>query len=319
MRSDSRRAASVSLVTALAALIAAAVVLQAAEPDATVTPVSGPSSLRRLGLKLHQTAMGWTGRLGPGPDAPPSPFRVATQPKVTEPVSLSGADLYRLNCRACHRADGTGAPDEVNSIVDPIRATSPVMVRRRMEETGRPITAAFAAQLARGAREDVLKRLENGGERMPAFRHLNRGEKDALLLYLEGLAGVPGARQRQLRIAVSATRIGEQLVKGTCHICHDATGSWPDPEALLDGAMPPLSGIVRQRTIHDVLTKVRDGKQVVMGTALIAYRGRMPVFDYLTDGEVTAAYGYLASYPPESVSQPTVAPSVPRKQVLATR
>jgi mono/diheme cytochrome c family protein len=318
MPSELRRAVSVSLATALAALVAA-VVLQAAEPDATVTPVSGPSSLRRLGLKLQQTAMGWTGRLGPGADAPASPFNLATLPRFTEPVSLSGADLYRLNCRACHRADGTGAPDEVNSIVDPIRATSPAMMRRRMEETGRPITAAFAGQLAQGARDDVAKRLENGGERMPAFGHLSRGEKDALLLYLEWLAGVPGAQQRQLRVAVSPTRIGEQLVKGTCHICHDATGSWPDPAALLDGAMPPLSGIVRQRTIHDVVTKVRQGKQVVMGTALIAYRGRMPVFDYLTDGEVTAAYGYLVSYPPESVPRPTVAPAGPGSHVVATR
>jgi hypothetical protein len=70
---------------------------------------------------------------------------------------------------------------------------------------------------------------------------------------------------------------------------------------LLDGAMPPLAGIARQRTIHDVLTKVRRGKPVVMGSALISYRGRMPVFDYLTDGEVSAAYGYLSSYPPESL------------------
>jgi hypothetical protein len=65
-------------------------------------------------------------------------------------------------------------------------------------------------------------------------------------------------------------------------------------------AFPPLAGIVRQRTLHDVVTKVRYGKTVVMGTALISYRGRMPVFDYLTDSEVSAAYGYLISHPPEA-------------------
>jgi mono/diheme cytochrome c family protein len=233
-------------------------------------------------------------------------LRVATAPALDAPVVLSGADFYRLNCRACHRADGRGAPEEVNSIIDPIRATSPVMVQRRMEATGRPISAAFAAQLARGSRQDVVKRLENGGERMPSFGYFGRAESDALLAYLEWLAGVPGAGLRQLRVVVSADRVGEHLVKGTCHICHDATGSWPEPQALLDGAMPPLAGIVRQGTIHDVLTKVRHGKPVVMGSTLISYRGRMPVFDYLTDGEVSAAYGYLSSYPPESLPRRTV-------------
>jgi hypothetical protein len=43
-----------------------------------------------------------------------------------------------------------------------------------------------------------------------------------------------------------------------------------------------------------------------MGVALISYRGRMPVFDYLTDGEVSAAYGYLSSYPPQSLPRRTV-------------
>jgi mono/diheme cytochrome c family protein len=240
-------------------------------------------------------------------------------PTPGEPVLLSGADLYRLNCRACHRADGSGAPEEVNSIIDPIRATSPVMVQRRMEATGRPIGAAFAGQLARGAREDVSKRLENGGEKMPAFGHLSRAENDALLAYLEWLADVPGAQQRQIRVAVSATRAGEHLVKGTCHICHDATGSWPDPEALLDGAIPSLAGVARQRTLHDVLTKVRYGKPVVMGAALISYRGRMPVFEYLTDGEISAAYAYLVSYPPESFPRRTVGSSVRGSHALATR
>jgi mono/diheme cytochrome c family protein len=318
MRPESHRPASVALAAALAAFVAA-VVVNAAEPSSAVTPVSGHSTLRRLGLKLQQTAMGWTGRLGPGPDVPLSPLRVATSPTLAGPVFLSGADLYRLNCRACHRADGSGAPEEVNSIIDPMRATSSGMVQRRMEATGRPITAAFAGQLARGAREDILKRLENGGERMPAFTHLSRAETDALLAYLQWLAGVPGAQQRQARVAVSDSRVGEHLVKGTCHICHDTTGLWPDPKALLDGTMPSLAGIARQRTLHDVLRKVRYGKAVVMGDPPIAYRGRMPVFDYLTDGEVSAAYGYLVSYPPESLPRRTVAPAVPGNRLVATR
>lgn len=318
MRPELRSPAPAALVAALAVVVAAAVVT-AADPGSTVTPVSGQSTLRRLGLKLQQTAMGWTGRLGPGPDAPLAPLHLATSPTPAGRVFLSGEDLYRLNCRACHRADGGGAPEEVNSIIDPIRATSSDMVQRRMEATGRPISVAFAGQLARGAREDFLKRLENGGERMPAFTHLSRGETDVLLAYLGWLAGVPGAQHRQTRVAVSDSRVGELMVKGTCHICHDATGVWPDPEALLDGTMPSLAGIARQRTLHDVLRKVRYGKAVVMGEALIAYRGRMPVFDYLTDAEVSAAYGYLVSYPPESLPRRMVAPGVPGNRIVVMR
>lgn len=272
------------------------------------TPVSGPGSLRRLGLQLQHSAMGWTGRLGPAADAAPPAWPRATPSVLPELSLLTGADLYRLNCRACHRADGRGAPAEILSVIDPIRATSPLMVRERMAAMGRPITAAFAGELAVGAREDVLKRLKNGGESMPAFDHLSRAEIDALFAYLEWLAGVPGADRRQLRVAEPASRIGEHLVKGTCHICHDATGPWPGPEALLDGVMPSLSSVVGQRTIDDVLAKVRRGKPVILGVARIAYRGRMPVFDYVSDGEVSAAYRYLVAYPP----QPAPARTAPR-------
>ena len=38
---------------------------------------------------------------------------------------------------------------------------------------------------------------------------------------------------------------------------------------------------------------------VVMGIAQVSYRGRMPVFDYLTDEEVEGAYLYLLAYPPQ--------------------
>lgn len=273
-----------------------------------VTPVSGPSNLHRLGLRLQQSAMGWTGRLGPPPDLASSATVVVRPSNLADPAILTGADLYRLNCRACHRVDGRGAPDEIKSIIDPIRSTSPLIMRQRMEERGSPINAAFARELASGTREDVLNRLKNGGEKMPAFDHLSGVEVDALFAYLEWLAGVPGAEHRQRRIAEPVSRVGEHLVKGTCHICHDATGPWPDPEALLDGARPSLAGLAAQRTIYDVLRKVRYGKPVIMGIAKISYRGRMPVFDYLTDGEVSAAYTYLIAYPPQSAPRHVAPP-----------
>jgi len=55
------------------------------------------------------------------------------------------------------------------------------------------------------------------------------------------------------------------------------------------GAIPSLAAIARRRPIHDVITKVRYGKAVTMGALNVSYRRRMPVFDYLTSAEVTAA------------------------------
>ncbi len=149
--------------------------------SSAVTPVSGRSHLHRLGLKLHQSAMGWTGRLGPAPEAGVTGRAVSTPAVPPADMVLTGADLYRLNCRACHRQDGRGAPDEVRSIIDPVRATSPDALRRRMEALGRPVGAAFARNLAAESRADILERLAAGGEKMPAFDHLSGAEGEALL------------------------------------------------------------------------------------------------------------------------------------------
>ncbi len=74
---------------------------------------------------------------------------------------------------------------------------------------------------------------------MPSFSYLTDNEINALIGYLDVLADVPEAG-KTATVTEPATRIGELLVKGTCHICHDATGTWPDPEALLQGSIPDL-------------------------------------------------------------------------------
>ena len=74
----------------------------------------------------------------------------------------------------------------------------------------------------------------------------------------------------------------------------------PNADALLNGEVPPLTELPKHRTVLDVIQKVRRGAPVIMGRAAFPYRGRMPVFDYLTDDEVAAAYMYLLAYPPRS-------------------
>ena len=267
----------------------------------TVTPLRGPSNLERVGLTVQTSAMGRTGLWGPPPNANPASLPGITYSEnITHPSRLSGADLYRLDCQACHQADGGGSPPEINAIIDPVRATSTVVMMERMKKIGRPITAAFAQQLATASRKDLLDRLKNGGQKMPPFGHLTGAEVQALFAYLELLAKVPGAEKRQLAVTEPVVRIGELLSKGTCHICHAASGRWPAPQELLQGAVPSLGSIATERSMFQVVRKVRYGTPVVMGQASVSSRGRMPVFNYLKDDEVASAYLYLLIYPPSS-------------------
>src|SRR5262249_8999447 len=94
------------LALALPGLAQKAPVLKAGHDD-SVTPVAGPSWLTHLGIPLDRTYLGQgAGRYGPAPDQPPEPRVEALGLHRT--ITLSGEDLYRLNCQACHRDSGKG-------------------------------------------------------------------------------------------------------------------------------------------------------------------------------------------------------------------
>ena len=263
-------------------------------------PVTGESWLNHLHRSFGDTSMGKTGRLGPPPagsDVSPSqPAEVIeTWPTTT---TLRGADLYRLNCRACHGEAGLGAPPEINSVVNPVRATSVLLVIKRMKSTGMDITPAAAAELAEQSKSALLLRLHNGGESMPPFPHLSEAEIRVLLAYLNQLAGVTPAGSRQNTVKESSLRVGEHIVKSTCHICHDATGANPSYQELEDGAIPPLETLPARVNEAAFIRKVTTGAPIVMGTPPTPHRGRMPVFAYLTREEAADVYLYLTQYPP---------------------
>ena len=156
----------------------------------------------------------------------------------------------------------TFGASSVNTLIGRVQGTSLELWRHRMRELDRPIDPLFARQVVAGARSDLFKRLADGGQRMPPFGYLRDDEGQALFAYLELLAGVPGACRRQRTVAVPEARVGEYLVKGTCHICHDATGAWPTPAALMDGAVPPLSGMLTRHSASAVIRKIREGAPV---------------------------------------------------------
>src|SRR5271166_1348685 len=279
--------------------------------DVPVTVVAGESWLSHLNRPFNETSMGKTGHLGPPPSVPgeeTAHWQPELSPSVSpQTVTLHGSDLYRLNCQGCHRESGQGAPPEINSVINPVRATSVALVMQRMRATGMDISRSDAVKLAQQANGSLLQRLHDGGQNMPPFPHLSEAEIRSLVAYLNQLAGVPGAEGQQIAVTESPLRIGEHIVKSTCHTCHSAAGVDPDAKQLEDGAIPPLSVLTTRKNQQEFIGKVTHGAPILMGTPPMFYRGRMPVFYYLSEQEATDVYLYLTRYPPsESADRDTV-------------
>ena len=266
--------------------------------DPIVTPVAGPSWLTHLGVALSRTSLGQgSGRYGPAPDQP----RVPPDESLVVPgtLQITGADLYRLNCQACHRAEGAGAPPEIHALLDAVQGSSLVLVRQRLQQQHGTSSAQAAGAQAKRARADVLARMHKGGIRMPPRDYLQDDDMRSLFAYLTHLAATPD-EERQSARAITWARRGELVVKGTCHICHDAVGPLPTEQARLRGAVPSLESLMKTKSIIEFVHKARKGEVVSFGDPGLLHRGRMPVFHYLRDEEVASAYVYLATYPPQS-------------------
>ena len=270
--------------------------------DPPVTAVAGQSWLDHLHRTFNETSMGKTGRLGP-PAPAPGEETPPWQPSLslcsaTQTVTLRGSDLYRLNCQGCHGESGLGAPPEIDSVINPVRATSVAAIVERMKRVGMDVSRADAAELAKQSKTALLQRLHNGGQDMPPFPHLSEAEIHSLVGYLNQLAGVSGAEKEQATVKESPVRVGEHIVKSTCHICHSASGPNPNPQQLLEGAVPPLSTLTTRVNRSEFIRKVSQGAPITMGTPPLPYRGRMPVFGYLSQDEAADVYLYLTLYPP---------------------
>jgi mono/diheme cytochrome c family protein len=288
-----------------------------------VTEVRGPSWLKYLGVSEPETHFG---QMGGSESAPVSQRREpALAPKAgsdwqsftsmmdrciplfrsnpqeaakvfNESFVLGGADLYRLDCQSCHGLRGDGAPPEINSLLGPVQGTSTALIMKRMEDKGTPVDEDFAKELAAQAEDNLRERIQKGGKNMPPFDHLRGDEVEALVGYLEKLAGVPPTARAKLLVPESGARVAEHLVKGTCHICHDATGPGGGHMAMMQGIIPSLASIPADQSLSGVIRQVQYGSS---GMMMMMGGNRMPAFPYLTEEEVAASYFYLVQYPPK--------------------
>lgn len=270
-----------------------------------VTPVEGESWLEHLHRPFDETSMGKSsGVYGPAAPMPgdwplPHPGLKLSNKFTGQSTKLSGSDLYRMKCQGCHGESGTGAPPEINSVLDPVRATSAKMYIERMKKVGMDVTMKDAAHLAKQAEGTLLVRLHTGGTDMPSPNpYLTDAEVRSLFAYLRQLAGIPGAEKQQVPIVEPPLRVGEHIVKSTCHICHASVGHNPNSQELMEGQIPPLDSLTSRLSVNEFITKVTVGAPVLEGSPAIPVRGHMPAFTYLAPDEAADVYLYLSLYPP---------------------
>jgi hypothetical protein len=116
----------------------------------------------------------------------------------------------------------------------------------------------------------LLDRLHKGGTDMPSPNpNLSDAEVRSLFAYLRQLAGIPGAEKQQVAVVEPALRVGEHIVKSTCHICHDSVGHNPSPQELSEAQIPPLSSLTSRLSLNQFVIKVTVGTPVLEGSPAI--------------------------------------------------
>src|SRR6202158_6201329 len=158
------------LITLVAVFVLASSLLgqKTVTGDTSVTAVRGESWILHVGRSFGETSMGKTWNLGPAPPDPgnePPPRLLNLSPGLPTPiVTLHGSDLYLMTCQGCHKESGQGAPPEINSVIDPVRATSVVAMTARMKASGREMSRSDIAAMAKESKVMLVQRLHIRGQ-----------------------------------------------------------------------------------------------------------------------------------------------------------
>ncbi|MCM2270274.1 MAG: c-type cytochrome [Thermoanaerobaculia bacterium] len=241
-----------------------------------VTPPAGPSLIAKLKTGVDWTAFGRAGGADTTAVAGGAAEGVGartTASWLVDGFELTGADLYRMNCRSCHGPAGQGSRSGIPPLTGALAKGAP----------GEPVGEIR-----------VRHRLVDGGRVMPNFSHLEGEEVTLLLGHLRTLSGeVNPAADRRLK--QSAARVGEHVVKANCQVCHDAVPGTARQPA--DAAVITLAEMTARFAVDELVRKVRTGTPEIVQNAT---HGRMPRIDYLSSEELEAAYVYLVGFPPRA-------------------
>ena len=132
--------------------------------DPIVTPVAGPSWLNHLNIKFSESSLGrGAGQYGPPPTEPRAATPGATSFVSGQSKVMTGADLYRLNCQACHRAEGTGSPPEIKSLLSLVQGSSFELVRRQLLSEKKAAQSATIRKQVTQTRIELYRRIREGG------------------------------------------------------------------------------------------------------------------------------------------------------------
>ncbi len=118
--------------------------------------------------------------------------------------TYNGADLYRLNCSACHGLDRMGNPPIFPSLI----SINKHMTRERMEQ-----------------------QIRNGKNAMPPMRHLSDKEIEVILTFL--------VDNKDIDVTIDKKDIGPMLIASNCMRCHRVNSN--DPELIEARMMEPHS------------------------------------------------------------------------------
>lgn len=160
---------------------------------------------------------------------------------------ITGKALYRLNCSRCHNVDRSAYAPHYPSLKN---------TKEKFSE------------------EDVIERMENGKGRMPAFPHLSRIEKEAIVSFL--------FEKGERDAMVSLEDQGNMIYKSHCSSCHPIDHN-QRAKFFCPRQPPPLTTISRRVT--------KDRFFQTLGTG-IRY---MPSFAHFNKSEREAIYSFVKS------------------------
>jgi hypothetical protein len=113
-----------------------------------------------------------------------------------------------------HARSAVNSGMTVTPVIGPVEATSQAFIENWTKKPGHPVDAEMARQLAADAVTPLRQRLNNGGKKTPAFRHLKGEERSALFSYLQILSVVTSREFQPVLVTESVARVGEHLAKG---------------------------------------------------------------------------------------------------------